>query len=366
MESFFIPTKIIFGLQCIAENHSLFRSLGKKALIVTGKNSAVVCGALDDVLEALKAEKIDYVIYNGITENPTLDSVEHGRNVFKEEMCDFVIAIGGGSPIDAAKAIAVLGINNMRLRDVFSPCFYDKAAPLIAIPTTSGTGTEATPYSVITDVKWHTKEGFGAPCLFPTISFCDPKYTLTMSDKVTRDTGIDALSHLLEGVYSKKRSNLLMPIIAKGIELVFDNLAAALDDPGDVDARSAMMQASLYGGMAIAHTGTTLQHSIGYPVTTEFGVSHGLSNGIFMKYIMQLYHPHIATEIDEMLYYIGLDREEFYAWLNEMGLDDEKLELSDEFIKKAVPEVMNSRNMALNPMQVTEKDVIKLYRDVRK
>ncbi len=366
MNSFFMPSRVIFGQGCIQENTRLIRKLGRKPLIVTGKSSAKKSGALDDIIAALEELNQEYVIFDKIVENPTLDSVAEGRAICKNNRCDYVIAIGGGSPIDAAKAIAVLGKNNIRLRDIFDPNFYDVALPIIAVPTTSGTGTEATPYSVITDVERSKKAGFGSPAIFPNISFCDPTYTCSMPAKVTRDTGIDALSHLLEGLYSNKREKLTYPLIYKGVRLVIDNLKTAIKEPNNLKARAAMMQAALYGGMVISHSSTTLQHSIGYPVTTVFGVSHGLSNGIFMKAMMELYYPHIKRELDDLFENIKMTKLEFYAWLDDFKLDAPEMEMTEEFISKRVKEVMGSRNMALNPFEVSQKQIEQLYRDLIK
>ncbi len=366
MNSFYMPTKVLFGYNCVNENKELLRCLGTNALIVTGKSSAIKSGALEHITSILKENNTEFVIYDKIRENPTLESVQEGRYICKQNKCDFIIAIGGGSPIDAAKAIAILAKNNIRLRDIFNPSFYNSALPLVAIPTTSGTGTEATPYSVITDESSGKKAGFGSPVNFPDLSFCDPSYTSSMSPKVTRDTGIDALSHLLEGLYSNKREKLTYPLIHKGIKLIIDNLEIAINEPDNLEAREAMMQASLYGGMVISHSSTTLQHSIGYPITTVYGVSHGLANGIFMKPMMELYYPYLKAELDELFQNISISKEQFYDWLDKFNLSAVDMIITEEFIKHRAPEVMDSRNMALNPLDVKREQIEKLYRDLIK
>ncbi|MBN2829080.1 MAG: iron-containing alcohol dehydrogenase [Candidatus Cloacimonetes bacterium] len=364
MDNFFMPTHVLFGFDAILKNKTLFHNLGSKAFIVTGRHSAVKCGALEDVLNAISEVNTEYVVFNEVTENPTLSTVEKGSDIFKKEKCDFIIAIGGGSPIDAAKAIAILAANNISASDIFNPSLYDKAIPLVAVPTTSGTGTEATHYSVITNDKTNTKAGFGSPLIFPKYSFCDPKYTITLNPLVTRDTGIDALSHLLEGVYSVRRNSLLMPLIYRGVDYIVENLDTAVMDPTNLEARALLMQASLWGGIVIAHTSTTLQHSIGYPVTTEFGISHGLANGIFLKPIMDLYHYYIENEIEEIFDNLGFSRQDFYLWLNRQSLSSPRLKITEEFIREKAPEVLASRNMALNPCPITLADIEKLYRGV--
>ena len=265
---------------------SISINLGKKALLVTGKNSAQKCGALADVQKVLAELKIDSVLYDKVSENPVLETIIDGAEFFTKNNCDFLIGIGGGSPIDAAKAIALTAANKLDINSIYDTSAFKKTYPLVAIPTTSGTGTEATQYSVLTDAATQKKAGFGHDLAFPVLALVDPKYTLTLSQSVTLNTGIDALSHLLEGIYSNKRSPLLYPLICQGISLIYNNLSNVLDNPSDLDGRTALSQASLYGGITIAHTSTTLQHSIGYPLTSVLGVPHGLANGIVMQQIM--------------------------------------------------------------------------------
>lgn len=278
--------------------------------------------------------------------------------------CDFVIGIGGGSPLDAAKAISIATANHLSINQLYDTTLFSWAYPVLAVPTTSGTGSEVTQYAVLTDQNTQRKAGYGHMLAFPTLAVCDPRYTVSMSREVTRNTGLDALSHLLEGLYSIKREPLSYPMIHAGIRLVMNNLPRAMYAPDDIVARTAMMQASLYGGMAIAQAGTTLQHSIGYPLTTCFGLPHGLANGVVMKQIMMLYYPHVKDVLDELFREIGFTMEQFFAWLDKIDMDC-KLPIDDAFIAAKVPEVMGSRNMASNPFPVTDRQVAQLYEELR-
>ncbi len=358
---FYMPTRLISGKDCLLNSQNEFKTLGKKALIITGKNSALRSGVLLDLHKVLSESGITYVIFDKIMENPTLDIVCEGSQVLLENACDFLIGIGGGSPIDAAKAISIMAANDLKYREIYSPDKFNSAYPLVAIPTTSGTGSEVTQYSVITDVQNNQKAGFGHHLCFPKISFLDPKYTLSMSETVTRDTAIDALSHLLEGLYSNKRNPLIYPIIFAGFKLIYDNLPLCLDSPVNLTYREKLQQASVYGGMVIAQTSTTLQHSIGYPLTTNFHVSHGKANGLVMQQIMELYYPHIKTEIDALFAFAGITKIDFYRWIDnfEMKLDHH---ISEEFIASKTSEVMQSRNMANNPFEVDAEIVKELFR----
>lgn len=356
----YLPTRIIFGENAVRKGYVYLNQLGKKALLVTGKNSARQSGALDDVLSVLQGLKIESVLFDEVRENPILETVIDGADLFRHNNCDFLIGIGGGSPIDAAKAIALTAANNLTQDRIYDTSAFKKTWPLAAIPTTSGTGTEATQYSVLTDAAAQKKAGFGHDLAFPALALVDPKYTLSLSEKVTLHTGIDALSHLLEGIYSNKRTPLIYPLIFQGIGLIINNLSAALKHPSDLAARTALSRASLYGGITIAHTSTTLQHSIGYPLTSVYGVPHGLANGIVMQQIMELYYPAVSAELDELFSFLRMSKADFFRWLDSFQMHMET-KLTPDFIEAKIPEVLASRNMANNPVTASEDDIRALY-----
>lgn len=361
--NFYLPTKIYYGKDAFGEARAQIKSLGKKALIVTGRNSATKSGALTATLDCLSQLNVEHILYSEIEENPTLVSVEKGAMICRDNDCDFIIGIGGGSPIDASKAIAMLVGSELTIDDIYNPTKFTKALPLLAVPITSGTGTEATQYSVLTDTKNKKKAGFGSALVFPTISILNPEYTFSLPKSVTINTAIDALSHLLEGLFSKNRNPLTYPFIFKGVKLIITNLAKAVEDPNNYSYRDALMQASLYGGIVIAHSGTTLQHSIGYPLTTKFATPHGMANGIVMKDIMNIYYPGVKKEIDELMEYLAMTLSEFFAWLEQFNLVL-KEKLDEELIEFMADKVMETRNMALNPINVTKEEVKELYRKI--
>ncbi|MCD6181961.1 MAG: iron-containing alcohol dehydrogenase [Candidatus Cloacimonetes bacterium] len=364
MQRYYIPTEIFFATGCISARGHRLSAYGTKALIVTGARSARLSGALDAVISTLSAQNIDYDIFDKVQENPLLSTITAGAAKFEESGCNFFIGIGGGSPIDAAKAMSAMTANHLVDNQIYDAFRIKKAFPIIAVPTTSGTGTEATPYSVVTDDARGVKAGLGATVLFPTISFLDPAFTCSLPLRQTRDTAIDALSHLLEGIYSCKRSSLLYPLIFDGIKRIIASLAATLLHPDDVALRTDLMQASLYGGIVIAQTSTTLQHSIGYPLTSELGVSHGLANGAVMRQIMELYQPAVSSELNALFAYIHMDMEEFFAWLAQFDLTI-NAEITDEFIARRTPEVLASRNMANNPFPIDASTIEKIYKSLR-
>lgn len=363
MQHFFIPTKIHFGTGCLTANGQEMSTLGTKAFIVTGARSAKLSGALDAVTTALKDNNITWEIFDAVQENPLLSTVTAGADRFTQTGCNFFIGIGGGSPIDAAKAMSAMAKCQLHGQEMYNASLITQAWPIVAVPTTSGTGTEATPYSIVTDDQRGVKAGVGAPVLFPAISFCDPAFTTSLPARQTRDTAIDALSHLLEGIYSAKRQPMLYPIIFDGIKRIVSSLPQVLKHPESTELRGELMLASLYGGMVIAHTSTTLQHSIGYPLTSELGAAHGLANGVVMQQIMDLYYPSVELELDQLFSWLKMSRSDFYAWLKQFEL---KLDapVTIDFIEHRAEEVLNSRNMANNPFEIGISTIKALYRSL--
>ena len=361
---FYVPTRISFAENALYRAKGQLFKLGKKALLVTGKNSAKKSGAQDAILATLKEGGLDWHIFDKVSENPSLEIVMAGARELLETNCDFLIGIGGGSPIDAAKAISLVAANHTRIEDIYKASLYTKAFPLVAVPTTSGTGTEVTPYSVLTDLKAGKKAGFGSELAFPHTAILEPAFTLSLSPEVTLHTGIDALSHLLEGLYSNKRNPIMYPMIYNGIKTIYTNLPKCMSHPNDLEARTEMMRASLYGGMVIAHASTTLQHSIGYPLTTEYGVPHGLANGIVMRSVMDLYYPAIKQELDSLFEYLKISRDQFYKWLEALQISLD-FPISQSFIDNRLPEVLSSRNMANNPFEISAEDIRKIYHELK-
>lgn len=359
-----LPTRIFFGEGALLKAADQLLSLGSRPLVVTGRSSARLSGALDELSLVLDRAGLAWELFDQVEENPSLDTVLAGARLLRESGCDFLISIGGGSPIDAAKAISLAAANSLGRDEIYQTGKFRAALPLVAIPTTSGTGTEVTQYSVLTDPLSGIKAGFGHDLAFPRLAVCDPRHTLSLNPAVTLNTALDALSHLLEGIYSNKRDPLLYPLIHSGAKAIRDNLQAVLDNPDGLAGRTELMRASLYGGIVIAQTSTTLQHSLGYPLTTAFGLPHGQSNAMVMRQVLELYYPALEAELNALFRALGGSRKDFEAWLGELPFG-RKLELDDAFIKKSVGEVLASRNMANNPIEVSADQIRDIYRGLK-
>lgn len=303
---FNMPTRIIFGRSCVKKHVEVFTYCGSRAAIVTGKRSARASGALADVENMLKHAGIAYEVFDYVENNPSVETVADISEKAKAFRADFVVGIGGGSPMDAAKAVAVLAANTFKAVNLFSNTF-NKALPVIEIPLTSGTGSEVTPYSVLLRKDMETKVSFGNVHTYPAYALLDPDYTKSMSVRSTVSTAVDAFTHVLEG-YLANRSGAFSSMMAlEGIR-VFGECLDGLKGPEYDDVlREKLMYVSLLGGLTIAQTGVTLPHGMGYCYTFFKGIPHGIANGLFLRAYLKLVKPEREEKIKDVLKLLHAD-----------------------------------------------------------
>lgn len=299
--NFYMPTKIIAENGSVTKNASLFANYGKKCLVVTGKSSAKLCGALDDVLSALEQNNITYKIFDKVTQNPLIETCIEGGNAAREFGADFVVGIGGGSPLDAAKAMAVFATNDIDEEGLYSSVWDNTPLPTIAVGTTAGTGSEVTQIGVITDSNGR-KRSFRADVSFPVIAFGDTNYTKCMPDKVMRSTAIDALSHCIESYFSTNSTDFSRAhatLGARNIIKVFKEIinGKELDD----EMRTLVYEGSIHGGIAISITGTSFCHALGYFLSEDHGVAHGTACGMYLPEFVR-YNTENAKELANKLF----------------------------------------------------------------
>lgn len=284
---FQIPTKIIFGNGCVKKHVEIFTYCGSRAAVVTGKHSAKASGALEDVTCMLKQAGIAYEIYDWVENNPSLETVADISEKAKAFHADFVIGIGGGSPMDAAKAVAVLAANGCKPLQLFANTFHSALA-VVEIPLTAGTGSEVTPYSVLLRRDIETKVSFGNIHSYPSYALLDPDYTKSMSTASTVSTAVDAFTHVLEGYFANRSSRFSDMMALEGIRVFADCFGKLERKEFDDKFRENMMYVSLLGGITIAQTGVTLPHGMGYCYTYFKGIPHGIANGLFLRQYMKL------------------------------------------------------------------------------
>lgn len=278
---FSLKTEIFAGRGCVRK-HAHAWILGRRACIVTGRQSAKLSGALEDVCAMLEHQSIPYAIYDGVSENPDVAQVYAGVAIALSHQADFIIAIGGGSPMDAAKSIAWATATMISQEDFFSrkPTARDEVLPIVAIPTTCGTGSEVTPYSIITNHTLMTKVNVSSPRFFPAIALLDARYLESMPKHVLCDTALDALSHAIEGAYSPKSNRFTLAISEEALSILIPELVRLAH--GAFVNLSQLQYASLLAGIVIAQAGTGLVHAMGYPLTCHKGIPHGRANGILL------------------------------------------------------------------------------------
>jgi alcohol dehydrogenase class IV len=281
---FFMPTRLICGEYCVRDHAALLAELGQRCLIVTGTNSARASGALKDVTDALENQGIRWTVYDKVEQNPRLASCAEAAGEARRFGAQFVIGIGGGSPLDAAKAIAALAANNIPPEALYKGKFEKPLLPIVLVGTTAGTGSEVTQYAVITDPEGR-KRAFASPQSFAKIAFGDPRYTAGLSERFTVSTALDALTHLIEGYFNRRAGDASDLFAVKGIALICRELADVRGKaPGEIAPaqREALYRASVYGGIVIANTGTCFCHSLGYFLTERHDVPHGIACAVYL------------------------------------------------------------------------------------
>ena len=279
---YYVPTRMVVGRGCVRESASLFSGFGRRALIVTGKRSAKACGALDDVLRALEANGQSAECFDGVEPNPSVASVYAGARLARECGADFVVAVGGGSPMDAAKAVALLAVQEIPEEKLFGNDFGPEVLPMVHIPTTAGTGSEVTQYAVLTNDREQTKKSISGPMLFPKIAFLDGQYLRSVSRTTALNTAVDAVSHAAEGMLSLRAGEISDLLARESLTRIGSRLRRIAEGKcGDGDLDELLLASSL-AGMVIANTGTTTVHAMGYPLTYFKGIDHGRANGLVL------------------------------------------------------------------------------------
>ncbi|WP_244834753.1 iron-containing alcohol dehydrogenase family protein [Clostridium sp. BJN0001] len=327
-----IPVNVFQESECIKNHKEIFKECGKKAFIVTGKHSARACGALNDIEEVLKIQDIEYEIFDEIENNPSLETVSRASDRAKKFGADFVIGIGGGSPLDASKAIAVIAAGNIEPIEIFKMEFK-KALPIIAIPTTSGTGSEVTPYSVLLRKDLKTKVSFGNKYTFAKYALLDSKYTESLRIDTTIDTAIDAFTHSFEGYLSNRATPITDAFAIEGIKNFADSIKQLKSYYISEDIREKLMYASMIGGIVIAHTGVTIVHGMGYCYTYFKGIAHGKANGFLTKNYIDYIYDVKKEKIDNVLNILGCkDVLEFESLIEKLigkapKITDEEIEM---------------------------------------
>lgn len=335
---FYMPVKVFDEKDCIGNHSKDIALLGNTALIVTGKHSAFSNGSYDDTVAALKKENIKFFTFSEVEENPSTDTIFKAGKKYSSEKIDFVIGIGGGSPMDAAKAIAlVLKHPEAGLDYLYDTSCDGSALPVVCIPTTCGTGSEVTGVSVLTRHDRHTKISM-VHKVFPEYALIDSRYLSSAPYSLIINSSVDALSHLLESVLNSKADDYVRAVAYSGLKM-WSKTKDVLS--GEVKAGpeefSCLMRSSVLAGMSIAQSGTSLPHALSYPLTYDMGIPHGKAVGYFLPGFLQA-----APEKDRdgLLHLAGFsDLHDFSQYFRNVFGD---MEIPEDELKRAFDAVKNN------------------------
>ncbi|WP_304033780.1 iron-containing alcohol dehydrogenase [Ruminococcus bromii] len=282
MSHFVIPNHTVVGTNVLGEAAPLLKKMGNKAFIVTGRHVAV-SDMMKQLTALLDENGIDCVIFDGITGEPTDTMIEKGVEMLKSSGCDFIIGIGGGSPLDSAKAIAAMAVNEGSIADYNGKEITGEILPLAAIPTTAGTGSEATKFTVITDSEKGIKMLLKGDVLVPKLAIVDSSFTVGAPKSVTSATGLDALTHAVEAYTSRKAFSMTDTLAVSAVKRIMKYLPIAYKEPDNSLAREQMSIAALEAGICINNSSVTIVHGMSRPIGALFHVPHGMSNAMLLK-----------------------------------------------------------------------------------
>lgn len=331
--SFYMPVNIIGGKNAVFNNRGIFSTLGEKCLIVCGRSSAKKSGALDDVISVLEKENIEYRIFDEITENPlTVDCCRGGR-IARDFGAEYIIGIGGGSPLDASKAVCVYATNGHIVNDgIYTEKVTEAPLPLIVIGTTAGTGSEVSGVSVLTRTDGK-KQSVGGKNYYARYTLADPKYTYSVPFRTTVSTALDALAHAVESMFSPRAdflSKQFSLLSAKMIYPLLVKMQNTMANPNEAD-RDILYYASLYAGFALNKGGTGFPHGMGYALTEDYGVPHGLACAVFLPQYIKEAQKADPLLCDELFKAMGTDFKLLEKLFSDFCLFDFKI--SEENIK---------------------------------
>jgi len=295
-----LPPTFFVGVNALEKFESVFQHIGlekgKCKLLVITDSGIVRVGLSKNLENVLRDAGVSYEIFSDVTPNPTNDDVEKCLEVYKKHSCNLIVALGGGSVMDVAKAVALRLTNEGPITRYEFPNNPQRATtPIITIPTTAGTGSEVTPFCVIIDKTIPKKVVIYSPSIISRIVILDPSLTLSLPKKLTAETGIDALTHAIESYVSPYANPFSDELALKAIEMIAKNIRIAYKDGENIEAREKMLVASTLAGISFSHAGLGVIHALSHAVSAKFGVSHGLANALLLPVGMEFNLP-AATE----------------------------------------------------------------------
>lgn len=370
-----LPTKIMFGVGEATKIGEEAKALGGKRVLVVSDPILSKIGLVDKINGYLEQAGLAVTVYDGVEPNPTVDVVEKGLAQARDFDCNVLVGLGGGSSIDAAKAIALMLNNPGTIGDYWGKEPPNKALPVIAVPTTAGTASEVTWVTVIKDTKCKVKMGISHPKLAAAVALCDPALSITMPPSVTAATGLDALTHAIESYTNAITEPISQVIALEAIRLIGENLRPAVAKGDNIYARDRMLLGSLMAGLAFANTKLGIVHAITAPLGGYFPVPHGVVNAILLPYAMEFNlignlerHADIAEALGENIDGLTLVQaaersvEAVKRLSKDVGLPGGlgEVGVKEEALADVCAEAMKNVNIPINPRRPKLEDLINI------
>lgn len=371
------PTTVRFGPGRIAELPDACKSLGMQRPLLVTDAALAKLAMIDDAVAACRTAGLNCEVFSGVQANPVESNVTNGVTVYRRGSHDGVIAFGGGSALDTGKAVALMAGQTRPIwdfedrEDWYTRVNVAGMAPTVAVPTTAGTGSEVGRAAVITDLRDHTKKIIFHPKMLAAVVIADPELTLGLPPNVTAAVGMDALSHNLEAYCSPSYHPLAEGIALEGMRLIHDWLPAAVQDGGDIEARSHMMAASLMGATAF-QKGLGAMHSLSHPCSANLNTHHGLTNAVVMPYVLSWNRPALGAKMQRLAACLSLRQHSFEGvleWIMELrktiGVPDTLAELGvrPEHAQAFARQAFDDPSTGGNPVPVSVADFAQLYRN---
>jgi alcohol dehydrogenase class IV len=375
----FVAPEFIFGSGARLLVGRYAKNFGARKVLIVTDPGILAMGLVDPVLDALKAEGIDYEIYSNIKPNPTAHQVMEGAEFYLNNNCNFIVAVGGGSPMDCAKAIGIVSSNQ---RDVHEFEGVDKvaipSAPLICIPTTAGSAADVSQFAIITDSERKLKMAIVSKTVVPDVALIDPETTLTMDKAITIATGFDVLSHAIEAYVSNASSPITDLHALEAIRLVVSNLIPAINDLGNIELRGKMMLSSLNAGLAFSNASLGLVHAMAHSLGGLLDLSHGECNALLLDRVVEFNFEAESEKYKEIarafrLEVDGLKDEDVKMALTK-GIRDLKdkahvnyslkhVGVRGEDIPELARKAMNDACIITNPKRPSQSDVEEIFKN---
>ncbi|MFB5661333.1 iron-containing alcohol dehydrogenase [Alteribacillus sp. HJP-4] len=377
--TFFMPTKVVSGIGKAKETGELLKGYQARKVFVVTDKGIVNTGILNEIIDSLHQNGMESFVFDEVEPNPNSELIVKATRALRENQCGLLLAVGGGSSIDTAKAAAVMAKNKGAILDYEGVGkIPEPPLPVAAIPTTAGTGSEVTNSTVITNEKTLFKAAVVSEYLFPDLAVLDPQLSIGCPAGITASTGMDALTHGIESYVSKNANPISRALAIRSIKMIGENIEKAYFSGTDMTSRINMLEASMMAGFAFSQSRLGAVHAISQSFGGVFNIPHGIANSVLLPYVIQFNLPACLEQMKDIADALGADT----TGMNEKHAAEQVLErvitlnaslqipnnikdlgVSMEQLPKLVQDSMASGNVIVNPRLINEEQVQKLIED---